>query len=241
MPHEVLERFRPQMRIVELTRGQVLHNPGEVIETVYFPLTSLISVTVTMSDGRTCEAGVAGSREMVGINAFMGGSETTQTQYVAQVPGLAVKMPAESLLAEWDRNKALRNVLLRYTQAYIGQLSQNVACNRLHDIHQRLARWLLEARERIQSDDLNLTQEFLAEMLGVRRATVSDVAGPFREQGLLRWRRKSIQIVDVEKLKEVSCECYEVVRNEADRLLGKRSPGSTARENKLSRRAAFPS
>jgi CRP-like cAMP-binding protein len=222
MPTEIRKRFAPKMRTVELTKGLILQNPGQTIKTVYFPLTCLISVTVTMSEGRTCEAGVVGSREMVGINAFMGGSETTQTQYVAQVPGLAVRMPASVLLDEWKQNESLRNVLLKYTQAYIGQLSQNVACNRLHDVHQRLARWLLESRERIQSDELRLTHQFLGEMLGVRRATVSELARPFRDSGAIEWGRNSIQIIDVEKLKQTSCECYEVIRNESDRLLGKR-------------------
>jgi CRP-like cAMP-binding protein len=222
MPAAIRESFLPQMREVELKKGQVLQNPGQTIETVYFPLTSLISVTVTMLDGRICEAGVVGSREMVGINAFMGGKETTQTQYVAQVAGLAVRMPAKVLLDEWNRNQPLRDVLLKYTQAYIGQLSQNVACNRLHDVHQRLARWLLESRERIQSDELNLTHEFLSEMLGVRRATISELAGPFRDQGAIEWGRNFVRIIDAEKLKQASCECYEVTRKESDRLLGKR-------------------
>lgn len=223
MPQQTRERFAPHMRTVQLKKGQVLHRPGETIETVYFPLTCLITVTVTMSEGRTCEAGVVGSREMVGINAFMGERETTQTQYAAQVPGQAVRLPAEVLVGEWKRSEQLRNLLLKYTQAFIGQLSQNVACNRIHDAHQRLARWILESRERIQADDLQLTHEFLAEMLGVRRSTVSELAAPFRDTGAIDWGRSSLQIVDAEKLKELACECYAVMRDESDRLLGTRA------------------
>ncbi|WP_242064730.1 Crp/Fnr family transcriptional regulator [Nostoc sp. FACHB-133] len=140
------------MEQVELSYGEILNRPGETIEEVYFPLTCLISVTITMIDGITVEAGVVGSREMVGINAFMGGRETTQTEYIVQVPGKAVKMKADLLLHEFDTNKSLRDVMLKYTQAYMAQISQNVACNRLHTIEQRMARWLLESSDRLDSD-----------------------------------------------------------------------------------------
>jgi CRP-like cAMP-binding protein len=204
---------------VELPHGQILHRPGQAIRDVYFPLDCLISVTVTMQEGRTSEAGVVGSREMVGVNAFMGGSETNQTEYVCQVPGTAVRMVAEPLLGEFDRVKAVRDVMLRYTQAYIAQLSQNVACNRLHPIEQRLARWLLESRDRLRSDDLSLSQEFIGQMLGVRRVGVTETAGKLRGQGLIEYGRKKLRIIDSEGLERASCECYRVIREEYDRLL----------------------
>ena len=220
IPTESRDKFAPHLKTVDLPHGKVLHRPNDTIETVYFPLNCLISVTVTMADGNTSEAGVVGNREMVGINAFMGGRETNQTEYVAQVPGLAVRMPADVLLAEFDRSKALRDVLLRYTQAYIAQLSQNVACNRQHDLNQRLARWLLESCDRIQSNDVGLTHEFISQMLGVRRAGVGDGLAALQAQGLIEGSRKSIKITDLEGLKGVACECYEVIRDEYDRLLG---------------------
>lgn len=222
IPHDVHERLVPQMRTVELSHGQVIHRPGQAIEVVHFPITCLVSITVTMADGGTSEAGLVGSREMVGINAFMGGSETNQTEYVAQIPGTAVRIHAEPLLREFDRSKPFRDLLMRYTQAYIAQLSQNVACNRQHDLHQRLCRWLLEARDRLQSDEVPLTHEFIGEMLGVRRAGVSEALSAIQESGIVKSGRKSIKITDPEGLQAASCECYKVILEEYDRLLGNR-------------------
>jgi CRP-like cAMP-binding protein len=204
---------------VSLPRGQVLHHPGNVIEHLYFPLTCLVSITVTMQEGKTAETGVVGNREVVGINAFMGGSETTQTRYVVQVEGSAFRMEARPLLKAFDTNKAVRKVLLKYTQAMIAQVSQNAACNRLHNVDQRYARWLLEVRDRIESEDLRLTQEFVGEMLGVRRATVTETAAKLEEQGLISVRRGLARIRDSEGLERVACECYRVVKEEYDRLL----------------------
>lgn len=220
IPREVSGRLDPYMKTVELTRGQVVHRANQTIETVYFPLTCLISVTVTMKDGHTSEVGVVGNREMVGINAFMGGRETNQTEFVALVPGLAVLMPADMLLAEFDRSKPLRDLMLRYTQAYIAQLSQNVACNRQHGIKARLARWLMESRDRLQSDELVLTHEFISQMLGVRRPGVSEALQGLHAEGLVDCSRKSIKLINTDGLLEVACECYEVIRDEYDRLLG---------------------
>jgi CRP-like cAMP-binding protein len=220
LPAETLGRWQRYLKTVTLAHGQVLHRAGQAITDVYFPLDCMISVTVTTGEGRTAEAGAVGSREMVGINAFMGGWETNQTEYVAQIAGRAVVMPAQPLLDEFDRVKAVRDVLLRYTQAYIAHLSQNVACNRLHLIDQRLARWLMECRDRLGSDDLAITHEFLAEMLGVRRAGVSETAGRLQDQGLIRTGRKRVRILDPEGLERASCECYRVTRAEYDRLLG---------------------
>lgn len=220
LPPDALARLRRHARTVALPLGRVLHRPSRPIEDVYFPLDCMISVTVTMAEGRTAEAGAVGSREMVGINAFMGGRETNQTEYVVQIAGSAVTMPARPLLDEFDAVKGVRDVLLRYTQAYIAHLSQNVACNRLHPIEQRLARWLLECRERLRSDDLVVTHEFLGEMLGVRRAGVSEAVGRLAARGLVRGGRKQVRVVDGPGLEAASCECYRVLRDEYDRLLG---------------------
>src|SRR4029079_7796703 len=188
-----------------LKHGEILHRPGQAIEHVYFPYDCLISATVTTDEGRPGEAGIVGSREMVGVNAFMGGRETNQTEYICQSPGAAVKMDARPLLDEFDSIREVRTVLLHFTQAYIAQLSQNVACNRLHTIEQRMARWLLECRDRLQSDDLGITHEFLGQMLGVRRAGVSETVGKLEGRGLIRNDRKRVRVVDVPALEAVSC------------------------------------
>ncbi|MHC5765099.1 MAG: Crp/Fnr family transcriptional regulator [Nostoc sp.] len=219
LPHEVYKQIENKMEQVELSYGEILNRPGETIEEVYFPLTCLISVTITMMDGSTVEAGVVGSREMVGINAFMGGRETTQTEYIIQVPGNAVKMKAHLLLDEFDTNKQLRDVMLKYTQAYIAQISQNVACNRIHTLEKRMARWLLESSDRLYADELFLSHEFLSHMLGVRRSGITETAHLLEKKGLIKCGRKKIQTIDRQGLEEASCECYEVIKQEYNRLL----------------------
>jgi CRP-like cAMP-binding protein len=225
LPRDAYERIEPHLERRSLSRGVVLHRPGDAIRDLYFPIDCLVSITVTMRDGRTAETGVVGRREVVGINAFMGGRETTQTEYVAQVPGEVVRVPADPLREEFDRNKGLRDVLLKYTQAMIAQISQNAACNRLHVLEQRYARWLLEVRDRIGSDDLRLTHEFISEMLGVRRAGISELSGEFEARGIISQSRGLTRILDGPGLEVVSCECYEVVRGEYDRLLGNGAEG----------------
>lgn len=217
---EVYEKLAPSLKRVSLERGKILHHPGDTIEDLYFPIDCLISITITMSDGTTAETGVVGNREVVGVNAFMGGRETTQTEYIVQIAGSAVKADARPLLEEFDCNKHLRDVLLRYTQALIAQISQTTACNTLHALEQRLARWLLEAQDRVESDDLKLTQEFIADMLGVRRAGVTQAAQKLQESGLIRYRRGHVQILEQRGLEAASCECFRTVKDEYDRLLG---------------------
>jgi CRP-like cAMP-binding protein len=220
LPRDAYAKIEPHLEWLSLERGLVLHRPGEAIRDLYFPLDAMISVTVTMRDGRTAETGVVGRREVVGINAFMGGRETTQTEYVVQVPGEAVRVPADPLREEFDRNQALRGVLLRYTQAMFAQVTQNAACNGLHAMDQRFARWLLEVRDRIGSDELRLTHEFISEMLGVRRAGITQLSGKFARRGLIAHRRGLTRVVDGAGLEAATCECYAVVRDEYDRLLG---------------------
>ena len=220
LPEDVTDGFQRYFERVTLQRGKVLHSPGDTILHLYFPLNCLVSITVTMSEGKTAEAGAAGNREVVGVNAFMGGSETNQTEYIVQIEGDALKIEARPLLDAFDSNKAVRDVFLKYTQAYIAQLSQNVACNRLHNVEQRFARWLLEVYDRIDTMDLRLTQEFIGEMLGVHRPTVTEIANELEEQGLITMQRGLIRISNVEGLERIACECYTVVKEEYDRLLG---------------------
>jgi CRP-like cAMP-binding protein len=219
LPRESRDRLGRHMRTVDLSHGEILHRPNQSIDTVYFPLDCLISITATMDEGRTVDAGAVGSREMVGVNAFMGGRETNQTEYVCQVPGAAVRLPSEPLLAEFDAVKGVRDVLLRFVQAYIAQLSQNVACNRIHSVEQRLARWLLECHDRLGPDGLGVSHEFVAQMLGVTRPGVTEAAGGLQRRGLIEHGRKKLRILDLAGLGKVACECFRVLRDEYDRLL----------------------
>lgn len=220
LPREVYEKIAPNLKQVSLERGEILHHPGEMIKDVYFPINCLLSITITMNDGSTAEVGMIGNREVIGVNAFMGESETTQTEYMVQIAGNAIKLDASLLLDEFDRNKALRKVLLRYIQAMIAQSSQNTACNGLHVLDQRLARWLLEAQDCMDSDELKLTQEFISHMLGVRRAGVTQAAQKLQEKGLIRYHRGHVQILDQRGLEAAACECVMTMRGEYDRLLG---------------------
>lgn len=222
---ELYEKLAPNLKRVSLKQGQILHHPGEAIEDLYFPIDCALSITITMRDGSTAEAGVIGRREVLGINAIMGGKETTQTEYIVQIAGSAIKIDAPPLLEEFDRNKELRDVLLCFTQAMIAQISQTTACNSLHVLEQRLARWLLEAQDRVNSDEIRLTQEFLSHMLGVRRAGVTQTAQKFQENGLISYRRGIVQILDQKRLEEAACECFGTVREEYDRLLGTKQQG----------------
>ncbi|MBD3885690.1 Crp/Fnr family transcriptional regulator [Phormidium tenue FACHB-886] len=220
MPRALAEKLAPNLKRVVLRRGDRLHEPGEVIRDFYFPLDCVLSITIAMQDGTTAETGLVGRREVIGINAFMGGRETTQTTYIVQVAGSAMKIDAQILRDEFDRNKDLRNVMLRYTQAFIAQLSQTTACNGLHKLDQRLARWLLEVHDRVEGDELDLTQELMSEMLGVRRAGVTQTAQQLQDKELIRYQRGHIQILDRIGLEASACECFHVLRDEYDRLLG---------------------
>ena len=221
LPQDVTDDLQRYFERVTLPRSKVLHHPGDTILHLYFPLNCLVSITITMAEGKTAEAGAVGNREVVGVNAFMGGSETNQTEYIVQIEGDALKMEAQPLLDAFDSNKAVRDVFLKYTQAYIAQLSQNVGCNRLHNVEQRFARWLLEVYDRIDTMDLRLTQEFIGEMLGVHRPTVTDIANKLVADGLITVQRGLIRIADVAGLERIACECYVVVKEEYDRLLGR--------------------
>ena len=219
LPRDVLKRIEPDLKLVQLSRSEVLHKPGEEIQDLYFPTTSMISITLMMRGGQTVETGAIGRREVVGINAFMGGRETTQTEYIVQLPGEALKIAADPLKTEFNRNTEMRAVLLKYTQAFVAQISQNVACNRSHNTDQRFARWLLEVADRVQLEKFPLTHEFIAQMLGTRRASVTDAAIKVKNQGIIEYDRKNIKINDIGALEERSCECYRLLKTEYDRLL----------------------
>lgn len=220
LPADAYAHIAPYLERHALVRGVTLHRAGEEIRDLYFPIDCLVSVTVTMRDGRTAETGVVGRREVVGINAFMGGRETTQTEYVMQIAGTAVGVPSEPLRELFDGDVAVRAVLLKYTQAMLAQVTQNAACNGLHNLEQRYARWLLEVRDRVGSDELKTTHEFISQMLSVRRAGVTEVSCRFEERGAVRQRRGRTLIVDAALLRGAACECYQMLADEYDRLLG---------------------
>lgn len=220
LPENIYERLLPHLKTVRLSQGRLLHLPGQAIEALYFPLDCLLSITITMSDGATVETGMVGNREVLGINAFMGGKATTQTEYIVQIPGVAMQVKASIVRKLFEEDRRFRDVMLRYTQAFIAQISQTTACNRLHLLEQRLARWLLEARDCVNSDELFLTQEFISNMLGVRRPGVTLAAQKLQDRGCIRYSRSEILIVDRKKLESYACECFRVIKAQYDRLLG---------------------
>ncbi|HEY9697040.1 MAG TPA: Crp/Fnr family transcriptional regulator [Trichocoleus sp.] len=220
MPQALSEKLAPALKTVSLQLGDRLHEPGEEIRELYFPLDCVLSITLMMSDGTTAETGLIGNREVIGVNAFMGGRETTQTTYIVQHAGSAMKIDASILLKEFDVNKDLRDVMLRYTQAFIAQISQTTACNSLHKLDQRLARWLLEVHDRVGRDELALTQEFISHMLGVRRAGVTQTAQKLQGKGLIRYNRGRVHILNRSELEACACECFHMLKQEYDRLLG---------------------
>ncbi|MBD2057547.1 Crp/Fnr family transcriptional regulator [Oculatella sp. FACHB-28] len=217
---DVRDRLAPHLDRVSLKQGTLVQSSGEPISSLYFPINCLFSITITMQNGATAEVGMAGSRDVLGVNAFMGKEESTQTEYTVQLSGDAMKIGAQALRQEFDRNDELHDLLLRYTQAFLAQVSQTAACNSLHTLEQRLPRWLLETQERIHSDHLPLTQEFMATMLGVRRAGVTQVAQKLQERKLIQYRRGNVQILNQAGLEASACECFRLVKAEYDRLLG---------------------
>jgi CRP-like cAMP-binding protein len=223
LPAEVYGRLRPALKPVAFALGDVVYDTGGRMEHIYFPTTAVVSLIYTMEDGATAEMGLVGNEGVVGIALFMGG-ETTPNQAVAQVAGGAWRMKAQALLGEFRRGGPFQLALLRYTQALITQISQTAVCNRLHPVEKRLCRWLLLTRDRVPSDELLMTQEFIAHMLGVRREGVTAAAHHLQEAGLIRYTRGHITILDRKRLEAAVCECYGVVRTELDRLL---RPGSS--------------
>jgi CRP-like cAMP-binding protein len=214
-----LAALAPHLEEVTLGNGEVLAEPGEPLADIYFPETAIMSVINRMADGAGVEVGTVGNEGLVGLAALLG-AEASESQTLAQIPGTALRLPAAVLVAAVDAQPALRRLLLRYTQAYLTQVAQGAACNRLHGIEARCARWLLMTHDRVGgADAFPLTQEFLAIMLGVRRAGVSVAAGALQDAGLIRYRRGGIRVLDRAGLEAAACECYGVVRRQFDRLL----------------------
>ena len=218
LPGDVRARVDAALEPVALALGDVVYDAGGRMAHIYFPTTAVVSLIYTMKDGATAEMGLVGNEGLVGIALFMGG-ETTPNQAVAQVAGRGLRMTRQALLDEFRRGGPFQLALLRYTQALITQISQTAVCNRLHPVEKRLCRWLLLTHDRVPSDELLMTQEFIAHMLGVRREGVTGAAHHLQQAGLIRYARGHITILDRARLEAAACECYGVVKAELDRLL----------------------
>jgi CRP-like cAMP-binding protein len=219
LPPDAYERLRPHLEPISFTLGEVVYESGGHMRYVYFPTTSHISLLYTMVDGSTAEMGLVGQEGVVGIALFMGG-ETTPNRAMVQGGGAAYRMQAKAMLDEFKRGGEFQHLLLRYTQALITQISQTAVCNRLHSVEQRLCRWLLMTHDLAQTDELQMTHEFISNMLGVRREGVTVAAQRLQEAGMISYVRGHIQILDREQLLDHVCECYQVVKEEHARLLG---------------------
>ena len=212
-----LRRLRPHLESTQLPLGHVVYESGRVLDHVYFPTTAIVSLLYVMEDGASAEIAVVGNEGVVGISLFMGG-ESTPSRAVVQSAGEAFRLPARFLELEFKRGGSLQHLLLRYTQALITQMAQTAVCNRHHSVDQQLCRWLLLSLDRLQGSDLVMTQELIANMLGVRREGVTAAAGKLQKLGVINYRRGHIAVLDRPKLETLSCECYAVVRRECDRL-----------------------
>ena len=211
-------RLESQLELIPMALGQVLYEPGARLRHVYFPTTSIVSLLYVMEDGASAEIAVVGNEGMLGISLFMGG-ETTPSHAVVQSAGYGFRLKAQLLKDEFARFGPMMHLLLRYTQALITQMSQTAVCNRHHSVDQQLCRWLLLSLDRLATNELSMTQELIANMLGVRREGVTEAAGKLQDAGLIRYQRGRITVLDRPALEAQSCECYQVVKKEFDRLL----------------------
>jgi CRP-like cAMP-binding protein len=216
---EECARLRPNMQHKSLTLGQVIYEPGARLDYVYFPTSCVVSWLYTTQDGSTAEVALAGNDGVVGVPLFLGGG-TAPHRAVVQIAGDALKIPASVLQGEFARGGPLQRTLLRYTQAFITQIAQTAVCNRLHSVEQRLCRWLLLCRDRVNYSEFLMTQEYIANMLGGRRESVTVAAGRLQDAGLIHYSRGRIKILNREGLEDIVCECYQMLEDELHRLVG---------------------
>jgi len=215
---EEYQSILADLQLIDFSLGEVVYDSGGHLDYVWFPTTSVVSLLYTTEDGSTAEMGLVGNDGMVGIALFLGG-DTSPNRGVAQIAGGAYRMKAKRLQEEFARGGPLQRILLRYTQALITQISQTAVCNRLHSVEKRLCRWLLLSHDRVKSDDLIMTQEFISNMLGGRREAVTVAAGRLQDAGLIQYSRGHIKMTDRKGLEDNVCECYHIVRDEIERLL----------------------
>ena len=219
MPPDEHQRLLPRLRLVSLALDEALYEVGGRIDYVYFPCGCVASALNIMQDGSAIETATVGSEGLLGLDVLFG-LDTSFHRVIAQVAGNALRMEAEALKEEASQDGPLRRLLLLYHNAFLMQVSQSVACNGLHSVRQRCCRWLLMTRDRVHSDDLPLTHQYLAMMLGVRRPSITEVLHPLHEEGLIRSRRGKIRILDRAGLEAACCECYQKVNDEFARLFG---------------------
>jgi CRP-like cAMP-binding protein len=212
------ERVYPGLELVSMPLGTVLYESGSKLDHVYFPADSIVSLLYVMADGASAEIAVVGNDGMVGVALFMGG-ETTPSRAVVQSAGVAYRLSGSAVKDEFRRGGAMQHLLLRYTQALLTQMAQTAVCNRHHSVDQQLCRWLLLSLDRLSSNELKMTQELIANMLGVRREGVTEAAGKLQAAGVIRYSRGRITVLDRAALEAHACECYRVVKQESDRLL----------------------
>ena len=218
LPDEERARLFSQLELVPMTLGEVLYESGSRLRHVYFPTNSIISLLYVMADGASAEIAVVGNEGVIGIALFMGG-ETTPSRAIVQSAGQAYRLKGQVLKDEFGRSGAMQHLLLRYTQALLTQMAQTAVCNRHHSVDQQLCRWLLLSLDRLSASTLSMTQELIANMLGVRREGVTEAAGKLQAVGLIQYSRGQITVLDRPRLEARACECYAVVKKEFDRLL----------------------
>jgi CRP-like cAMP-binding protein len=218
LPDPEWQRWQPLLEKVEMPLGQVLYEPGTTLAHVYFPTTSIVSLLYVMENGASAEIAVVGNEGLVGVSLFMGG-ESTPSRAVVQSAGHGLRLKSQLMKDEFNRAGPVLHLLLRYTQALITQMAQTAVCNRHHSLDQQLCRWLLLSLDRLRTNELAMTQELIANMLGVRREGVTEAALKLQQDGLISYARGHITVLDRAGLEKRTCECYAVVKNEYDRLL----------------------
>ncbi len=217
LPAGERERLFPHLKLVEMPLGAVVYESGATLRHMYFPASCIVSLLYVLEDGSSAEIAVVGNEGAIGVALFMGG-ETTPSRAIVQSGGLAYRLTGRRLKDEFNRHGQMLHLLLRYTQSLIMQMAQTAICNRHHSVHQQLCRWLLLSLDRLPSNKLTMTQELIANMLGVRREGVTEAAGKLQRLGVIRYSRGQITVLDRPKLEQLSCECYVAVRKETDRL-----------------------
>lgn len=218
LPTAEFERIAPYLERVAMPLGEVLYESSGQLLHAYFPTTAIVSMHYLMENGSSSEIAGVGNEGVLGISLFMGGN-TTPNRAIVQTAGHGYQLKARFLLEEFKRGGVLQHLLLRYTQALMTQISQTAVCNRHHSLEQQLCRWLLLTLDRLPSNELTMTQELIASMLGVRREGITEAAGHLQQAGFIRYRRGHITVLDRTGLESLACECYGVVKNEFDRLL----------------------
>lgn len=218
LPAEIFERLSPHLELISMPLGEVLYESGGQLQHVYFPTTAILSLHYVMENGASAEMAGVGNEGVLGISLFMGGN-TTSSRATVQTAGFGYRLKGRLMMEEFNRAGPMMRLLLRYTQALITQMSQTAVCNRHHSVEQQLCRWLLLTLDRLTSNELIITQELIASMLGVRREGITEAAGNLQRAGLISYRRGHITVLERSGLESSVCECYAVVKSEFDRLL----------------------